>query len=228
MAHVNPNKWAKKPGGWDKLNTEIFDPVLSAEDFPVIFDDQLHEPERLTQFRKPYVDGDAIHFFIDDYRFECLWNAPKKYSDRFRNMVICSPDYSLYTNWNDNLNRWNHYRKQWVGAYLQSEGIQVIPTVSWSNIESYQYCFSGIPKHSMVALSVIGCKKFSREFSQGFDEMMRQLEPHTILCLGEFDTVYRGNMLPHIVQYKWTFKSHNAEKQSKQAQIQSLLPGVIA
>jgi len=228
MVHVSADKWKCKPGGWDKLNTEIFDPVLSAEDFPIIFNEPISEPERLTRFRSPYIDGDALHFFLDDYRFECLWNQPKKYAEKFRGMVICSPDFSQYTDWNNNLNRWNHYRKQWLGAYFQSEGAHVIPSVCWAGPESYQYCFSGIPKHSMVALSVVGCFKFSHEFSMGFDEMMMRLEPHTVLCLGEFDKVYKGNMQPHIIQYSWSFKSRSADKVNKRALIQQILPGVVA
>lgn len=228
MAHVSPSSWKCKPGGWDKLNTEIFDPVLTADDFPVIFDDHLLTPEQLIQFRKPYSSGGALHFFLDDYRFECVWNQPVKYAEKFKEMIVCSPDFSLYTDWNENLNRWNHYRKQWVGAYLQSEGVLVIPTVCWAGVQSFDYCFSGIPKHAMVALSVVGCHRFSHEFSMGFDEMMRRLEPHTVLCLGEFDKVYRGNMRPHIVQYAWSFKAHNAARVDKPAMVQQVLPEVFA
>lgn len=201
---------------------------MTAKDFPIIWKDDITEPEALAQFRKPCIESDAVHFFVDDYRFECLWNQPTRYADKFRGMVVCSPDFSLYTNWNDNLNRWNHYRKQWIGSYLQSEGATVIPTVCWSNTLSYDYCFDGIQRGSMVALSVVGCSKFSHEFSAGFDEMMRQIEPSTVLCLGAFDKVYIGNMQPNIIQYAWTAKSHRCIKQEKHAMIQHTLTEVYA
>jgi len=228
MPHVDASAWKCKPGGWDKLNTEVYDPVLSAKDFPIIWKDDVYEPEALAQFRKPCQDNDAVHFFVDDYRFECLWNSPERYVDKFTGMTVCSPDFSLYTDWNDNLNRWNHYRKQWVGSYLQSEGVKVIPTVCWSNSLSYDYCFDGIEKGSIVALSTVGCSKASHEFSMGFDEMMRQIDPSMVLCLGQFDKVYRGNMIPNIVQYSWTAKSHRCVKMDAPVQVQQTLPGVFA
>lgn len=73
MVHAQTSSWKTKPGGWDKLNTELFDPVLTVDDFPVILPETISIPERLTQFRKTYRNGDALHFFvgttIDNYLY---------------------------------------------------------------------------------------------------------------------------------------------------------------
>lgn len=36
---------------------------------------------------------------------------------------------------------------------MASKGIRVIPTVAWSDRGSFDFCFKGIPKGSIVAVS---------------------------------------------------------------------------
>lgn len=38
-----------------------------------------------------------------------------------------------------------------VGAYWQSKGLTVIPTVSWGLAQSFDFCFDGIEKNTTVA-----------------------------------------------------------------------------
>lgn len=42
---------------------------------------------------------------------------------QFRYVLI--PDFSLYTDFPKALQIWNHYRKYWIGAYMQLYGIDV-------------------------------------------------------------------------------------------------------
>ncbi len=37
-----------------------------------------------------------------------------------------------------------------MGAYFQHYGITIIPTVSWSTKDSFDFCFDGIPKGATV------------------------------------------------------------------------------
>ena len=48
---------------------------------------------------------------------------------------------------------YNTFRNRWCGAYLSDKGIKVIPTVSWSDEKSIEFCFKGIEKGSIVAVS---------------------------------------------------------------------------
>ena len=88
---------------------------------------------------------------------------------------------------------WNVYRSRQVGAYYQSRGLRVIPTISWAEKETFEFCFKGIPKGSIVAISTIGVKqnKDARKiWEDGVAEMIRQIEPSTIIVYGgklEFD-----------------------------------------
>ena len=47
----------------------------------------------------------------------------------------------------------------WCGAYWQSKGLTVIPTISWSTPSSYDFCFDGVEENSIVAVGMIGCKQ---------------------------------------------------------------------
>lgn len=69
-------------------------------------------------------DYDAgVHFFIDDYQFERVWNAPEKYVPllkRFR--CVIAPDFSLYVDLPPAVNFWNIYRNRLLAAWWQSQG----------------------------------------------------------------------------------------------------------
>ena len=75
-----------------------------------------------------------------------------------------------------------------MGAYLQENGIHVIPTIGWSDESSFEWCFDGEPAHSIVAVSSVGTQKNkeSKElFLRGYKEMVRRLEPETIIFYGK-------------------------------------------
>lgn len=130
----------------------------------------------------------GIHFYIDDYQFERIWNYPEKYLDvLFEYDCIFSPDFSLYMDMPMPMKIWNIYRSRFIGAFYQNKGINVIPTVSWAEPETYKFCFKGIPKNSIVSVSTIGVKKDKEALKiwrDGMDEMIRQTEPETILVYG--------------------------------------------
>lgn len=130
----------------------------------------------------------GIHFYIDDYQFERLWNAPEKYIDVLREYeCILTPDFSLYMDMPMPMKIWNIYRSRQIGAYYQARGIKVIPTVSWAEAETFEFCFLGIPKGSIVSVSTIGVKQDSEAleiWEEGMRAMIEQIEPSTILVYG--------------------------------------------
>ena len=157
---------------------------------PIIHNDGFI-PHDLTGFN--YAKSSAnkatgIHFYVDDYQFERLWNAPEKYVDVLSEYeCILSPDFSLYMDMTMPIKIWNIYRSRFIGAYYQAKGIKVIPTISWAEKETFQFCFQGIPKGSIVSISTIGVKE-NKEALQiwrdGVTEMIRQIEPSTIIVYG--------------------------------------------
>ena len=130
----------------------------------------------------------GIHFYLDDYQFERLWNKPEEYVDILKQYeCILSPDFSLYMDMPMPMKIWNIYRSRLIGQYYQSQGIKVIPTLSWAEEETFEFCFEGIPKGSIVSISTIGVKKNKEAlkiWKAGVDELIRRIEPSTILIYG--------------------------------------------
>ena len=130
----------------------------------------------------------GIHFFIDDYQFMRLWTNPDAYLDKLGQFqAVCTPDFSTYTDFPKAIQIYNHYRKHWLGAYWQEHGIKVIPTISWSDEESFDWCFDGEPVGGMVAVSSVGTQGSARAaqfFEAGYNEMKRRLQPAQIVMYG--------------------------------------------
>lgn len=174
-------------------NLDLIDYNNLTNDFwqmPIIRNDN-YIPEDLIGFNYAKTSAEkhcGIHFYIDDYQFERIWNYPKKYVDILKQYdCILSPDFSLYMDMTMPIKIWNIYRSRQIGAYFQSKGIRVIPTISWAEPETYAFCFQGIPKHSIVSVSTVGVKEDKnalRVWLDGMDEMIKQIEPSTILVYG--------------------------------------------
>lgn len=143
------------------------------------------------------------HFYYDDYKFMSAWREPDKYIDRLRQFkAVVSPDFSLYTDFPRALQILSCYRRQWVGAYWQMMGIDVIPDVVWGDKDSFDYCFLGIPEGGTVAVSSVGVKnddnwnnKDGDLFKAGYDEMIKRLQPKTILYYGDMIDGLEGNII---------------------------------
>lgn len=145
----------------------------------------------------------GVHFFLADYRFERLWNSPDAYLPLLRRArYVLSPDFSLFSDWPQAVQMYNHWRKHWLGRYLQDNGVRVIPTVGWSTPSSWGWCFDGEPTGSVVAVSSRGCmrsKEAARAYREGFEAMVEQLEPVRVLAFGKdagFYGEYPGLVVP--------------------------------
>lgn len=142
----------------------------------------------------------GLHFFVDDYQFLRCWTNPDEYLpllEQFK--YVTSPDFSTYTDYPKVMQIYNHYRKHWLGAYWQAHGIKVIPTISWSDESSFEWCFDGEPVGATVAISSVGTQrsKEGRElFMRGYNKMMERLRPETILFTGKVPEECEGNIIP--------------------------------
>lgn len=129
-----------------------------------------------------------VHCFVDDYQFARYWNRPDDYIKKLSQFAaVCSPDFSTYTNMPLAMQIYNHYRKHWLAAYWQLHGIIVYPTISWSDENSYEWCFDGEPAGGIVAVSSVGTqrdKESKRLFLRGYEEMMKRLEPAWVIFCG--------------------------------------------
>lgn len=186
----------------DAYNLGIAHATEMTNDFwqmPVIASDDV-VPDDLVGFnyaKTSKVKDCGIHFFIDDYQFERVWNDPEKYVDVLAQyQCILTPDFSLYMDMPMPMKIWNVYRSRQIGAFYQAHGIKVIPTISWAEAETFAFAFKGIERGSIVAVSTIGVKENAdalQVWRDGMDAMIEELHPRMILCYGgalEFD--YKG------------------------------------
>ena len=158
----------------------------------------------------------GVHFFIDDYQFERIWKDPERYTDMLlRFNGVCTPDFSPYSDFPKAIQVYNHYRKHWMGAYWQRNGMLVIPTITWSDPSTLEWCFDGEPKDSVVAMSSVGMFKsaeYKRWLMVGYEEMMRRIYPRKIIWRGfipeEFDEVDRKRL---VIIPSFTAKWHEEE-----------------
>lgn len=174
-------------------NLDIIDWDNMSDDFwqmPTIKNDG-YIPTDLIGFNYAKTNKDkkvGIHFYVDDYQFERIWNYPEKYLDVLMEYdCILTPDFSLYMDMPMPMKIWNIYRSRQIGAYYQSKGLIVIPTISWAERETFQFAFKGIPKGSIVSVSTIGVKRDENALKiwrEGMDAMMQEIEPSTILVYG--------------------------------------------
>ena len=146
------------------------------------------EVKELIPYRVDSNRNGTAHFFLDDYRFERCWRNPDSQIEELKKYDgVLSPDFSMYTNYPQAMQIWQVYRNRWCACYWQSLGIKVIPTISWSDEQSFKYCFLGVQKGSTVAIGTVGVlnDEFAKTlFMQGFKEMLKQLEPKEILIYG--------------------------------------------
>ena len=157
---------------------------------PIVYCDDVI-PKELIGFNYAKSSSDknvGIHFYVDDYQFERVWNYPEKYIDILKEYeCILTPDFSLYMDMPMAMKIWNVYRSRQIGAYYQHNGIAVIPTISWAEKETYKFCFEGIPEGSIVSVSTIGVKQDKNAlqiWTDGMKEMIKRIKPTTILVYG--------------------------------------------
>lgn len=143
-----------------------------------------------------------IHFFLGDYLFERTWSKliqTAEFLEQYK--LVLSPDFSLYTDMPKTLQLFNHYKKMYVSKFWQDMGIKVVPVACWSDELSFEFCFEGMPKNSLIAISSVGVMKNKENryaFELGYAKMLEMLEPKQILWYGkEHECI--DNSIPHII-----------------------------
>ncbi len=170
-------------GKWEIPIIPRFEPHLGD------FDDLL-----LIGFDKTHLEDQnhldrMVHFFLYDYRFERVWKNPDSDIEKLaRYRAVFSPDFSMYLEMAPIMQLYNVFRNRWCGAYWASKGIRVIPTVNWGDESTFDFCFEGIRKGSVVAVSTYMASEHGNRcdqkewFMAGYNEMLRRIEPAKIIC----------------------------------------------
>lgn len=148
-------------------------------------------PESLIGFNYVLSTADrssGVHFFIDDYQFERVWNNPRQYAENLKEFpCVLTPDFSLYMNMPLAMKVWNTYRSRLIGQIMYDSGIQVIPTLQWAGSDTFGFVFDGIESGGTVAVSTVGVMK-DREAKKiwraGMEKALEYVQPKTVVCYG--------------------------------------------
>lgn len=149
-------------------------------------------PKKLIPFNYALTSKERrgwLHFFVDDYQFERLWNNPMKYLPIIKQYDgVIAPDFSMLEQMSLAQQIYNCWRNRVIAAWLQREGVKVIPTVEWSNRASLEWCLEGLPTESTLAVQTNGCFISTRskaDFVRGMDYIYNELSPSAILIYGK-------------------------------------------
>lgn len=165
-----------------------------------VFDTPVLEPaknvhlERLIGFHKALSfrgkkEGVGVHFFIDDVQFERVWNQPKRYVNVLKGFeCVAAPDFSMFLEMPRAMIAWNHYRKMAVAQFWQNHGVNVVPTLNWCSRDSFAFCFDGVPKESIAAVTALGScgdDDARNRWECGMTAALEKLDPETVIFYGD-------------------------------------------
>lgn len=151
----------------------------------------------------------GVHFFLNDYQFERVWNNPDKYLDKLSQFaVVATPDFSPYGDMPFCLQLFNHYRKHWCGAYWQVNGITVIPTIrAATDPRSKRFYLDGEPEGGIVLISSMWTETDEEIeiFKDEYNTMLDKLKPSKIFLYGDVLPGMKGNIerIPTFCEKRW-------------------------
>lgn len=202
-------RWSSTPGRLDALNLQHLYESSSQYGIPdlgacyakpaalVAWNDARHSTEAAV--------NRSFHFFLDDYRFESVWRFPERYLKRIQNMgTALTPDFSVWLDIPLAAQLWQVYRARWLGAYWQANGVQVIPTITWADADSYDFVFDGIATGGTVATSSVGAHRdwLARDmYRAGIQAMVERIQPSLILSYGRLPDGCEDLDLPPVEFY---------------------------
>lgn len=135
-----------------------------------------------------------VHFYIDDYQFERIWNQPKKYISllsKFKGIIM--PDFSIYYDMPIHMKRWNIYRNKFIAAYMQKQGINVIPNIQIMDVDLWNDAISGIETNGVIAVNCGGVKRryFARQMlNRQIEYICSVINPIKVICYGSDSAIH--------------------------------------
>lgn len=135
-----------------------------------------------------------IMFFVDDIRFERVWNNLPKIAMQFVQAgvkTVVMPDFSMGNDYRMAERIYNNYRSKFIARYFQECGINVIPNIS-TLAGNNEFAWMGIPKGAEFCacqLQTQGGKLDGEDADmrrEGLGVALDQLKPvHLVVYAGE-------------------------------------------
>ena len=127
----------------------------------------------------------TIHFFTYDWNFQSVYEKPEESLEKLdQYYALLIPEFSTYKDMPLARQIDSVFKNRWCGAFWQKQGMIVIPTISWGSIPCLEFCFDGIEKGSVVAVSTYTREDNRDDFMLGYNKMLEIIEPSAIICYG--------------------------------------------
>ena len=149
-------------------------------------------PENLIPFHFTLSEkspaGKWVHFYIDDYQFERLWNRPERYLSILKRFAgVITPDFSMFADPPKARRIYNCYRNRALAYWLQKNGIEIVLNIGWAEYADLAWCLDGVPRNTVIAVGLSGNNKNrSSRYGviRGIEKICREIQPKAIVCYG--------------------------------------------
>lgn len=151
-----------------------------------------------------------VHSFCYDSDLYRYYNHPVKYLHRAaRYYAITSFDFSISADWGFHEVYNATYNNRWIGAFAQSYGKRVIPTIGWTIPRYYDVTFAGLRNGSVFLISTLSVNNTLSMplFLQGYHELRNRFPDSPLLCVG--DKVQGMDSDVCYIKYKDSFGSED-------------------
>ena len=138
--------------------------------------------------KDPHPKSKIVHSFCYDDTLFREYNRPQRYLERVSPyLAVTSFDFSMSQNMNTFQILSATYNNRWSGAYLQSYGLIVFPTVGWTIPQNYHIEFSGLRDGGIFIISTLGTNNpiSKKVFLDGYYEMRNRFPNTQIICVGD-------------------------------------------
>lgn len=133
--------------------------------------------------------GQAIHFFQHDYIFNSIWTRTETEVYKLAKFdAVFTPDFSLWVDAPEQVNKQAVYKSRLIGAYMQNCGFNVIPTFSWGNASTLDWSLEGLPEGGAMGTCGIGIRQHKAAFSlwcYGMRRVEEEKHPDIVFVYGE-------------------------------------------
>lgn len=168
-------------------------------------------PFQMIRFsdRKDASLNDTICFYEWDDRFKHKLedgNLERLLPSLKRAGSVVQPDFSIYADAPLLEQKWAVYQKNRVSVELQSQGLEIIPNLSWGDERSYEFAFQGIPQNQICAMGTYGQIKDPekrRLFKNGLGIALETTKPKMVLVYGSMPKDIFGPYEEQIEFYRY-------------------------
>lgn len=160
--------------------------------WPVLKPNYTIEINNLVPFHEAYsrecYDG-IVHFFTNDMLFMRLFRNPEKYLPFLKKCKgVIGTDVSQFSDMPEEMRRRHAYCNVLMSWFLQQNGVNVVPNITWSLMDSFDYSFPQNLRGSVIAINSNGVHSSDlalHRWKTGYRKAVELLDPKMIIRYGQ-------------------------------------------